>query len=128
MKGKWTYNFGDSEIWTNDAEYDTKEAAIQGGTEEAKEEYDIGDSVNFFIGQMEEYIPYIDAECLIDSMSEDASSEVGEVADGWPNYKRADMDILKSRITEVVINWLNEIGEMPTFYKVINIENILVNL
>lgn len=128
MDGKWTFNFGDSEVWTNDAEYDTKEEAIQGGIEQAKEEYETGNSVNFFVGQMEEYIPHVDADYLIECASEDASSEVGEVADGWPDYKRADLDILNSRINEVFNNWLKEIGEEPTFYKVVNIEEVLIDV
>jgi hypothetical protein len=74
----------------------------------------------FAIGYIEPYeINYDFADLITEHLSNDAYEEVGEVAEEWL-YKvpKEDMERLNNRVTAIVKDWLKEIREEPTFYKV----------
>ena len=81
---KWIVELtaSDDEIWHYDEVYNTREEAIKGGTELAKDE----GGECFRIGEMIPYdVPGIDAELVIERMQETVYEEIGEAADDYLN-------------------------------------------
>ena len=75
------------------------------------------------IGLCEDYVPHLNVDNLLDQVSEDAHEEVGEVAEGWPEfvdrkgYEGADK--LQEKINKVFHEWLEETGQVPGFYQIL---------
>ncbi len=74
----------------------------------------------FAIGLIEKYNIDIDfADTIIERLQTDAYDEVGEVSEDWLNsVNRLQVDALNARIYNVVIEWLKEVNEEPTFYSI----------
>ena len=74
------------------------------------------------IGICEDYTPHLDADTLLDQVSADAYEEVGEVAEGWPEFEAwkgyKDADRLQEKIDRAFHEWLEETGQVPSFYHV----------
>ncbi len=74
------------------------------------------------IGICEDYVPHLSADSLLDQVSEDAYEEVGEVAEGWPEFENRkgykDVDKLQKKIDKVFREWLEETGQVPGFYHI----------
>jgi hypothetical protein len=108
----------DDEIWRGGPCDSIKECV-----EEAQEEdYELEDI--FALGLIEGYeINYDFAQDIVERLCEDAWDEVGEASDGWlDSAKRVQLDLLNERITPIIEEWLKEIGEHPSFYKVLPFE------
>ena len=108
----------DDEIWRGGPCDSIKECV-----EEAQEEdYELEDT--FALGLIEGYeINYDFAQDIVERLCEDAWDEVGEASDGWlDSAKRVQLDLLNERITPIIEEWLKEIGEHPSFYKVLPFE------
>ena len=90
--------------------------------EAVEEGYELTDT--FAIGLAEDYKIGVDfAQNIVEQLCEDAWDEVGEASDGWlDSAKKAELEILNTRITEVVKQWLEEIHEKPSFFKVLPCE------
>lgn len=90
--------------------------------EAVEEGYELTDT--FAIGLIEDYEIGVDvAQNIVEWLCEDAWDEVGEASDGWlDSAKKAELDILNNRVTEVVKQWLEEIHEKPSFFKVLPCE------
>ena len=109
----------DAEIW-----YGGPCDSIKECVDEALDEgLELTDS--FAIGIIEPYvIDYDFADDLTYRLGEDAFDEVGEVASDWLNYvSKEDLQKLNTRITGVIKEWLKEIHEEPSFYKVLPCKN-----
>lgn len=105
----------DSEIW-----YGGPCDSIRECVEEATDEgYEADD--NIALGLIERYeVNYDFAQDVVERLCEDAWDEVGEASDGWlDSAKRPELDKLNERITPIVREWLKEIHEEPSFYKVL---------
>lgn len=78
----------------------------------------------FAIGYAEEYNTKLDfAWRIIEDFTEDAFNEVGDASYGWlESTTQLERDRLNERIHKVVVEWLEEINETPTFYKVLPCE------
>jgi hypothetical protein len=108
----------DDEIWRGGPCDSIRECV-----EEAQwEDYKLEDT--FALGLIENYeVNYDFAQDIVERLCEDAWDEVGEASDGWlDSAKRAQLDLLNERITPIVKEWLKEIGEQPSFYKVLPFE------
>jgi ParB family chromosome partitioning protein len=127
-QGKWSFNRKNCEIWDHDS-YSTKEEAIKGFYDYYGE--DVFEGMEFEVGQYEdvtvEELVDIDIDYIFDHIADTARDMVGEVGEDYLNdVSRADGDILESRIREVVVNWIKEFEYEPTFYRVTNIETVIV--
>lgn len=110
----WSQNI-DDEIWRG-GPCDSIKECVQ---EALEEDYELTDT--FAIGLIEDYKIGVDfAQDIVERLCEDAFDEVGEASDGWLDSARKDeLEILNNRVTEVVKQWLKEVGEKPSFYKVL---------
>jgi hypothetical protein len=108
----------DDEIW-----YGGPCNSIKECVEEAQDEdYELDDT--FALGLIESYkVNYDFAQDIVERLCEDAWDEVGEASDGWlDSAKREQLDLLNERIAPIFKEWLKEIGEQPSFYKVLPFE------
>lgn len=116
---KYFWNFNEhEEVWHNS--YPTIEDCI----EEAKlEKEDRGLTQNHvFIGEVEPYIPSIDVEYVIDNLGEAAYQECGECSEGWlDGLNKKQEEILEERLNKVLIDWLEETNNNPSFGKFMKI-------
>ena len=123
---KWIVELtaSDDEIWHYDEVYNTREEAIKGGTELAKDE----GGECFRIGEMIPYdVPGIDAELVIERMQETVYEEIGEAADDYlNNIKEEHENELEEKLTQVFTEWAKKYSYNSTFYKVVNDEFIEV--
>ncbi|HDR5271806.1 hypothetical protein E8M24_08485 [Bacillus thuringiensis] len=125
---KWMYNLdSDNDIWTSD-KYDTKEEAIQAALENWTDKM-LADRASvdkeFQIGQFKTYAPWINADVLLDELYERAHDECGEVAESWlSSIPMNEGEKLQEQINKVVVEWLKEINEHPSFGSIENIETI----
>ena len=105
----------DDELW-----YGGPCDSIRECVEEAQDEdYELTDTIA--LGLIERYeVNYDFAQDIVERLCEDAWDEVGEASDGWlDSAKRPELDKLNARILPIVREWLKEIHEEPSFYKVL---------
>ena len=93
--------------------------------EEAKAE-GYTDTETFAIGYIEPYqVDYVNADQIIEYLQEDAAENVGEVSEDWlTNITSEQYADLESRVRKVVLEWLKECNEEPTFYKVLPFDEL----
>ena len=119
MKKEYAWSrHSDDEIWRG-GPCDTIRECVE---EAFDEEYSMDDT--FALGLIERYeVNYDFATDIVEHLAEDAWDEVGEASDGWlDSVKRPEIDKLNERIIPIVKEWLKEIGEEPSFYKVLPFE------
>ncbi|MCR6515322.1 hypothetical protein M4I33_10630 [Clostridium sp. LY3-2] len=122
--GKWVAEMSlNSDIWHGD-EFDTKEQAIAEGRKLAKDD----DLNKFKIGQTEPACNFgIDVDNVIERISETMYDDIGEVAEDYLGDVTVEHLLeLEEKLNEVFFKWQKEHGYEPTFYKIINIEEINV--
>ena len=108
----------DDELW-----YGGPCDSIRECVEEAQaEDYELTDTIA--LGLIERYeVNYDFAQDIVERLCEDAWDEVGEASDGWlDSAKRPELDKLNAKILPIVREWLKEIHEEPSFYKVLPFE------
>lgn len=108
----------DDELW-----YGGPCDSIRECVEEAQgEDYEMDDTIA--LGLIERYeVNYDFAQDIVERLCEDAWDEVGEASDGWlDSAKRPELDKLNEKILPIVREWLKEIHEEPSFYKVLPFE------
>lgn len=121
----WNYSEHD-ELWSHD-EFDTEEECIA----DAKENYDlkIGDTIA--IGTVYPYLVCADVDNLLERLEEDAYEECGEAAEDWDVSSRRhydkEMDKLQDEVTGCINRYLQNIKEVPSFYKIDDIYTVEVN-
>lgn len=115
-KYSWSENQTD-EIWMNGI-FDSVEECLKDAVNQGKKPGE-----NIAIGICQDYVPHISADTLLDQVSEDAYGEVGEVAEGWPEFENRkgykDIDKLQEKIDKALGEWLNETNQVPGFYKIL---------
>lgn len=122
--GKWMVNTNlYSDIWRGE-EFDTKEQAIEEGRKQAIEE----ELNKFEIGEVEPAFNFgIDVDRVIEDIQVIMYDDIGEVAEDYLNdVSKEHLLELEEKLNEVFFKWQKEHGYEPTFYKIINIEEINV--
>ena len=78
------------------------------------------DSDTFALGYTVPYeVDYIDGDLVIEALQEQAYDELGEVSEDWlDNITREQREDLNNRLLKVVLEWLKDCKEEPSFYKV----------
>lgn len=114
-KYSWTENQTD-DIWYH-GKFTSVEACIKDAISCGKRP---GEKI--VIGLCEEYTPHLNADTLLDQVSEDAYEEVGEVAEGWPEFEERKgyryVDKLQDKIDKAFNEWLEETKQVPSFYHI----------
>jgi hypothetical protein len=104
----WNFN-KDEEVWHNSE--DTIEICI----EEARLNCEEGEHEFVYVGVVENYVPAIDGEYIVDYLREQAYSECGECCDGW--LDEVDEESLETKLNEALQEWLEETKQQPAFGK-----------
>lgn len=109
----WTRSITD-DIWRGGICDSVKECI-----EEARFE-DYEDTDTIAIGYAEPYqVDYVNSDLIIEYLQEAAYEDLGEVTDGWLDcITKEQREDLENRILKVVLEWLKDCKEEPTFYKV----------
>ena len=75
----------------------------------------------------------IDFDSVLDSVEQDMYDQVGEVSEGWRigyisgNKERAAViEKYDKKLFDLVMEYLEEINEVPNFYKIINVKEYTV--
>ena len=116
-KYAWSKN-SDDEVW-HGGPCDSIRECVKEATDEG---YGVDETIA--LGLIEPYeVNYDFADEIVYRLCEDAYDEVGEVSDSWlDNVSKENLEKLNNRVTQVVLEWLKEINEEPTFYKVLPFE------
>lgn len=124
MKKQYSWNEDASdEIWSHGI-FDSIEECIKDAIDEG---HSPGDEIA--VGICEPYVPRIDADNLLDRVSEEAYEEVGDVAEGWPEFERRKgykhVDKLQEAIDKVFNEWLVETHQVPSFYHILPLSELV---
>lgn len=122
-EGKWTVST-DEEIFNDGLFFSTKEEAIEGGKIEFTWE---GECPSLFVGQVKslELQMAVNVDSIIENIAENVYDEAGEVAEDYLNdVKKEHAEELESDLNEVLLNWINKHNYKPTFFQVVNIEQV----
>ncbi len=116
---KWTVDLTeyDSEIWYEEDAFNTREEAIKEGKKLAIKN---GNENHFRIGIKEPIgIPCIDADSILEDLSEQVYDEVGEIAEDYLCYIDKDhVKELEGKLNEVLHKWMKKYKHEPDFYTI----------
>lgn len=132
-------NYNDN--WDIREEFDTKEEAIEYGIQEYKDylagistelfdnDYNYPDppSSCFEVGEGKPFVPYVDSDWIIEQVVEQASWQCGEIGDDWLRWDtitKEQLEELQNNMQKMFDEWLKKHGLEPTFYNIVNIEEI----
>lgn len=127
---KWVYERTGEEMWrTCDEEYNTVEEAIEAGREyfkQAKEdEYEDFEEDFFSVGQIIPFVPSVCADHILDTISELAYDECGEIADNYlERVSEKDYSLLEEMMNKTLKKWIEKTDNLPRFWKIRNIADI----
>jgi hypothetical protein len=102
----------DEERLDNDGEFESYEECLA----EALKELDVETGDIIHIAEVVPYVPKISATRIIEDINEDAWDKCGESVDSWPELTKIEEDELQVRVQKVVMDYLEEIKELPRFY------------
>lgn len=93
--------------------------------EAINEGYENGDTIA--VGIVEPYeVRYVDVDCIIEGLQMQAEDDVGEVAEDWLEcITREQRENLGDKLLRIVREWLKEIDEEPSFYKVLPLSDVI---
>ena len=113
----------DQEVWVNDV-FETKEEAIKEGIKEAKELK----NKHIYIGEVvQDIIPTIEVDDVIDNIMNDMYEAYGEVAKGYLDDVKSEQAIdLEKKLNAVLQEWLKDSNLEPKFYHIEEIEKLEV--
>lgn len=105
----------DDEIWRGGPCDSVKECV----KEARLENYE--DTDTFALGYIEIYqTNYVNGDLIIEHLQQNAYDEVGEVAECWlDDISREQREDLNDRLEKVVLEWLKDCKQEPTFYKIL---------
>lgn len=121
-EGKWIHSLSDDVFHSTDF-FDTKEEAVQAGVREYTEFVNL----NFFVGQVGDLTlsPSVDADGVLETISETMYEEVGEVAEDYLHrVPQEQIDELQVELNKALHAWMDKHKHRPNFYKVTNIEQV----
>lgn len=119
----WTYSLND-ESGFGLSQYASKEDALKAAMEDAE----IEGAKRVFIGQINVYMPTVDAESVINQMQSDGADAAAEEDVSWPfecldKVADDDFDELEEMLTEAYRKWEDKhIEYKPEVYMITDIE------
>lgn len=120
-----------AEIWGHDC-FET----IQECIEDAKENYGIKPGEKIYVGEcLFVGIAGYDLSDVLCRIEEDMYEQVGEVSEGWDissttetcSYRKRYYEKYNAKFRQLVLDYLEDIGESPNFYKIINKQEMVIN-
>lgn len=123
----WTYSLND-ESGFGLSQYASKEDALKAAMEDAE----IEESDRVYIGQINVYMPTVDAESVTNQIQSDGADAAAESDTSWPFEYLADVDgddlyELEEMLTEAYRKWEDKHPEYkPDFYTVTDVEEFQV--
>lgn len=123
-------DYPNADIWNHDT-FETVQECI----DDAKENYLMKQGERIYIGKCQDVsIGGIDLDDTLWRVKEDMYEQVGEVAEGWDIYstigcyadRRPIYDKYNEKLRQLVINYIEEIGETTKFYKIINEQEVVI--
>lgn len=130
MKNKWMYQIGESEIWSNSSKFDTKEDAVSEGRKEVLSENKTMQEdayMYFYVGMVEKVDPTgVDVDWMLENIAENTADgmEVGE--DYLCDVTKEHQEELEGKLNEVLFSWMEKYKYNPTFFRIVNIEKIML--
>lgn len=134
---KWIFEKCGEENWnTCEDEYNTKEEAIEAGRKYFKEwrEEDPDDfieetgGVQFQVGQIKKYVPYINVEQVLDEVGKRAYDDCGEWAEEYLyDVKSEHQKELEEKLNQVFSEWIEKYGYEPRWFNVHNIRAVTID-
>lgn len=129
---KWAYTFNNDEIFHSPL-YDTAEDALADGIEEAIEHNQENDEEDWYttisVGKVTEFVPYIDADIIIDAVQEQANNEAGEASwkylDKISNNEKQE---LSDMLAEAFNKWAEKTHNKPDFTTITQITEHKINM
>lgn len=72
-----------------------------------------------YIGLKEDYQPQIDAERVVENLSEDSYNDSPDYGDGWLiDLPDDDLELLQDMLDDTLKKWINKTGNHPLHYEV----------
>ena len=122
---KWSYKLEEYEQdeCVNDV-FDTKEEAIKEAIKAAKE----FKSEQIYIGAaIQDAIPVIEVDEVIDNIVNDMYEAYGEVTEGYLDDVKSEQAIdLEKKLNAVLKEWLKDNNLEPNFYHIVEVEKLEV--
>ena len=109
---RYYWSFDESKEMWSDFE-DSIERCI-GEAKATVEEVTVGQDY-VYIASSDDFYPSVDGENSIDEILNQANSECGEVSEGWLCGCEKLYDELSDILSNALNEWLEKIGEKPTF-------------
>lgn len=114
----------DEEIWSN-AQFDTVEECI----EDAKRyDYKAGDKI--YIGDCVDVDIQVYLDETLERIEDNMYEDVGVVSESWDISSRKGRediyDKYEEKLKELIMEYLKEINEVPSFYKIKNIREVVI--
>jgi hypothetical protein len=111
------YTWSDKEDIWNNSRFDTIEECY-----EDAENY-IEDGGIIYIGEIEQWLPSISGEDILEDLEDRAYDDIGETASGmFDNISSNEMRDISDTLTECFKNWLKENNKHIYLYSVVNIK------
>lgn len=123
-------DYPNADIWYHD-----KFETVQECIDDAKENYLMEQGETIYIGECQDVsIGEIDLDNTLYRVEEDVYEQVGEVSEGWDicstNGCYADRkpiyDKYNEKFRQLVMDYIEEIGETPKFYQIINEQEVVI--
>ena len=123
-------DYPNADIWNHDT-FET----IQECIDDAKENYLMKQGETIYIGEMSDVsIGGIDLDDTLCRVEEDMYEQVGEVSEGWDIYstsgyyadRKPIYDKYDKKFKQLVMDYIEEIGETPKFYQIINEQEAVI--
>lgn len=127
----YTWVHYSTDIWMNET-FET----IQECIEDAKNNIYILPGSHIYVGECENVqVGGIYLDDILCRVEEDMHEQVGEVSDGWDvystsgnyAYRQPAYEKYNEKLRQLVIDYIKEIGEMPSFYKIVNVKEIVID-
>lgn len=136
MKNKWIMTLDDEKWESNNYDvFDTEQELLEyiistSGKELVEmweEEYGVevveenDEVVTIYYGQEQDYIPSVNAERVLEDISENAYSEVGDYSESYLyDIPSEELEELEQSLNEVLEKWIKKYKHEPDFYTIQN--------
>ena len=123
-------DYPNADIWNHDT-FET----IQECIDDAKENYLMKQGETIYIGECQDVsIGGSDLDDTLCRVEEDMYEQVGEVSEGWDIYstsgyyadRKPIYDKYDEKFKQLVMDYIEEIGETPKFYQIINEQEAVI--
>lgn len=123
-------DYTNADIWNHDT-FETVQECI----DDAKENYLMKQGETIYVGKCKDVsIGGVDLDDTLWRVEEDMYEQVGEASEGWNIYstigcyadRRPIYDKYNEKFRRLVKDYIEEIGETPKFYKIINEQEVVI--